>query len=302
MNHVMSTNASNQIFDWHRFTAALRKELVENKRQLLLILLAMFLGFTVFMVIGNLIASNMGERSANIMMEIMPAAFTASVYTFIVAITASLAFRNLTSKTGRISLFTSPSSNFEKFLVNLTIYVIGAAIAFFACAQLADLARIAVLTPFKSETMNVPGPMNFFSILIDSSYNLLNSQYVNALVERPSFYRAITIASLFIGPAIYFMGSVLWPRWAVVKSFACQQVINMVLNIFIFSIFGFLGGFINPSMISLNPNSLSNDMLSSLIDYTNISITISFIICTLCWVGAWFLFKRKDVVSLKWWS
>ena len=76
MNHVMSTNASNQIFDWHRFTAALRKELVENKRQLLLILLAMFLGFTVFMVIGNLIASNMGELSANIMMEIMPAAFT----------------------------------------------------------------------------------------------------------------------------------------------------------------------------------------------------------------------------------
>ena len=46
MNPVMSTNASNQTFDWNRFTAALRKEAVENKRQLLLVLLTMFMAFT----------------------------------------------------------------------------------------------------------------------------------------------------------------------------------------------------------------------------------------------------------------
>ncbi len=29
---------------------------------------------------------------------------------------------------------------------------------------------------------------------------------------------------------------------------------------------------------------------------------ISFAIALVCWYGAWYLFKRKDVVSLKWWS
>ena len=295
----MSTNTSNQTFDWHRFTIALRKEIVENRRQLLLGLVAMILTFTSFMVMGNAISNIIMNHDAEsaIVMDFLPAAMIASAYTFVVAIAASLAFRNLTSKNGRVALFTSPSSTVEKFIVNLLIYVIGVAIAFFACAQLADLLRIAILLPFKSDTFVVPGPMNIFSILMNSTQSMMHvSQEI--ITESPAYYRGLTILSLALGPAIYFMGSVLWPRWAIVKTFACQQLINIVLSAIVFVL---IFGFITPAIF--NPDAAAvNEMSSLLSSYSKITTYIALVISALCWVGSWFLFKHKDVVSLKWWS
>ena len=163
MNAAMSTSVSNQIFDWGRFTAALRKELVENKRQLLLIVVSIFLFFTVFMVVGNLISSSIAPKAVNDpegqqVIDPMPAIVVMTCYSFIVMIVASLAFRNLTSKTGRVALFTSPTSMTEKFTVNLIIYVIGAFVAFIVCAHLADLVRIAILTPSRARRFMFPVP------------------------------------------------------------------------------------------------------------------------------------------------
>ena len=299
MNTAMNTNVSNQVFDWNRFIAALRKEIVENKRQLLLGLLAMFLLFTIIMVLANIItnqffsSSYYNSEDSNILTEILPATFISSVYTIVVAVAASLAFRNLTSKAGRVALFTTPASNVEKFVVNLLVYVIGVAIAFFVCIQLADLARIAVLGLFESKTFHVPGPMNFISALINSSDTIM-SITGNGLGNAMNF-KVLTALSLVFGPAIYFMGSVLWPRWALVKSFACQQVISILLNAIVFAI---LYGYISKVMFDLDDDSKMN----ALTNYTVISTYISFAISAACWVAAWFLFKRKDVVSLKWWS
>ena len=299
MTTAMSTNTSNQTFDGHRFTIALRKEIVENKRQLLLGMVAMILTFTSFMVIGNVISNAMRDYDTDALktMDFLPAAMISTTYTFVVAIAASLSFRNLTSKNGRVALFTSPSSTVEKFIVNLLIYVIGVAIAFFACAQLADLLRIAILFPFKSDTFVVPGPTNIFSILLNSTQSIMNVSE-KMLSESPAYYRGVTLISLALGPAIYFMGSVLWPRWAVVKTFACQQLINTVLSAIVFAL---IFGFISPDIF--NPEAADiNEMSSFFSNYTRITTYIALVISALCWVGSWFLFKRKDVVSLKWWS
>ena len=50
-------NTVNQTFDWSRFTAALRKELVENKRAILFTLLGTFGLLTIIMILGNLSTS-----------------------------------------------------------------------------------------------------------------------------------------------------------------------------------------------------------------------------------------------------
>lgn len=294
MSPVMSTNTSNQTFDWNRFTAALRKEAVENKRQLLLVLLTMFMAFTIFMVLDNVITISFEGKEADIIMSVMPAVFTTTVYTVVVAVTASLAFRKLTSKTGRIDLFSNPASDTEKFLVNLVIYVVGAALAFFACAQLADLTRIAVLSPFKSETFDVPGPMNFFTVLMESSGSIIEK--TRGIANAPGIVqiqhlKTFTFISLFLGPAMYFMGSVLWPRWAVVKTFACQQVINVIVTIVMMSVLLF--PYITGQKI---------DDGSGFLKYTIWTGYFGFAISIFCWIASWFLFKRKDVVSLKWWS
>ena len=48
-------NTVNQTFDWNRFTAALRKELVESKRGILITLLSIYGLLTMVMIIGNVI-------------------------------------------------------------------------------------------------------------------------------------------------------------------------------------------------------------------------------------------------------
>ena len=302
MNAAMSTSVSNQIFDWGRFTAALRKELVENKRQLLLIVVSIFLFFTVFMVIGNIISNSMAPMTASDpkgrqLIDLMPAIIVMMCYSFIVMIVASLAFRNLTSKTGRVALFTSPASMTEKFTVNLVVYVIGAFVAFLVCAHLADLARIAILTPFKSKTFYVPGPMNFLSILTSSSADIMTiTDFFEDSGYTASNFKLMTILAIFLGPAMYFMGSVLWPRWAVIKTFATQQVLNSVVNV--------IAGLIvaSPILIGASWDKLSNIDGSKLMDAISLGNYISYAIALVCWYGAWYLFKRKDVVSLKWWS
>ena len=305
MNAAMSTSVSNQIFDWGRFTAALRKEAVENKRQLLLVVVSIFLFFTVFMVMGNIISNSMtpmiaSDPKGQQLIDLMPAILVMMCYSFIVMIVASLAFRNLTSKTGRVALFTSPASMTEKFTVNLVVYVIGAFVAFLVCAHLADLARIAILAPFKSKTFYVPGPMNFLSILTSSSSDIMTiTDFFEDSGYTASNFKLMTILAIFLGPAMYFMGSVLWPRWAVVKTFAAQQVLNSVVNV--------LAGLIVASPILIGASwdkldKLSNIDGTKLMDAISLGNYISYAIALVCWYGAWYLFKRKDVVSLKWWS
>ena len=52
MNTTMNT--VNQIFDWSRFTATLRKEVVENWRPILFTLLGLYGLLTLIMIVGNL--------------------------------------------------------------------------------------------------------------------------------------------------------------------------------------------------------------------------------------------------------
>ena len=301
MNTTMNT--VNQIFDWGRFTSALQKEVVENKRQLLLVVSSIFLFFLLIMILGNVVSNAIitndgtSEAGGKVVMDIMPSVVVMSSYSFIVMIIASLAFRNLTSKTGRVSLFTSPASMTEKFTVNLVVYVIGAFVAFLVCAHLADLARIAILTPFKSKTFYVPGPMNFLSILTSSSADIMTiTDFFEDSGYTASNFKLMTILAIFLGPAMYFMGSVLWPRWAVIKTFATQQVLNSVVNV--------IAGLIvaSPILIGASWDKLSNIDGSKLMDAISLGNYISYAIALVCWYGAWYLFKRKDVVSLKWWS
>lgn len=291
---MSTTTASNQVFEWGRFTAALRKELVENKRQLILIVVSMYLFLTVAMVLGHVIVGNMSEESFfNKFMSVMQTTLVMSVYSIALMVTASLAFRNLTSKPGRVALFTSPSSNTEKFIVNLLIYVIGMMVAFFASAQLADLTRYAVLSPFQSPTFVVAPPVNYIDTMLNGPEELMSMAGMSQLAVQTKWMMLLT---LILSPATYFMGSVLWPRWAVIKTFAANQLLNIFINTILFTIFA------APQMLSMASSNDPTEMISTMGGYTRIATYISYVVYAACWVGAWYLFKRKDVVSLKWWS
>ena len=279
-------NTVNQIFDWSRFTATLRKELVENKRAILFTIIGIYGLLTLLMIIGNLVANISGEFST-----IDAKTFIGSILSLVVCVTASLAFRNLTTKTGRTYLLTSPSSTLEKFLVNVLIYVVGAIAAYLACAQVADLTRIAALWLFRSETFYVPGPINFLDCVGAMKYNFEN------ISELSDSFRGIGIAmwiSIIASAGLYLLGSVLWPRLALLKTFAAFYVIEFCLFLIAAPLFYVFG----------DMETLGQWFFNFVMDgnFSIALVIINAVLALIAWSLAWYTFKHKDVVSLKWWK
>ena len=287
MNTTMNT--VNQIFDWSRFTATLRKELVENKRAILFTLLGTYGLLTMIMIFGNLTTGTSGQME-EVLENYLPQKMVYAFLSFAAMIVASMAFRKLTNKTGRIEMFTSPSSTLEKYLVNVLIYVIGFIVAFFICAQIADLTRIAVLWFFRDEYFIVPGPVNFLNIIPDAVYGF---GFGNAASGNPAKWMCINMfIGLLAAPGLFLLGSVLWPRLSLLKTFAAVYGIETILGIIIMIV----------AMNIKDMESVGFWVMDHLEDIM-IGMTIFTIVqAILYWGLSWYLFKRKDVVSLKWWK
>ena len=277
-------NTVSQTFNWNRFVTALKKEVVENSRTLLFSIIAIYGILALIMIIGNLVSGDSPSRPE----QILRYTVVYCVFSFSSIFFASLAFRGLKSKTGRTELLTSPSSTFEKFLVNATIYVLGFIIVFPICAQLADLTRIAVLWPWLGSE-SVPGPINFLTTIHNFAFQQdFWSFRVNSWLE----------ASLWIGllaaPGLYFLGSILWPKLSFLKTFAAVYVIETV-----FSIIAMICVFVFSDMKSFGLWVLDlfkgGNVMMILAIFTAIQLIVY-------WALSWILFKRKDVVSLKWWK
>lgn len=284
---ITTMNTVNQIFNWSRFTAALRKEVVENWRTILFSILGIYLLLTVIMILGNFIDS-ISDNIVSSLMNMVPQKTVFFMLTIALMVVASLSFRNLKSKNGRVALFTSPSSTLEKFLVNVLIYVVGSIVVFFACAQLADLTRIGILSLVGADDLIVPGPINFLSAINDTVTG------IGSIEPVAKGMRWIFWLSLLATPGMYLLGSVLWPRLSLLKTFAASQILSIAVMIIAFTLTNVL---IPEDEIA---NWLKNMVESgTLTNWIAISLGVQ---AVLYWGLSWYLFKRKDVVSLKWWK
>lgn len=282
MNTTMNT--VNQIFDWSRFTATLRKEVVENWRPIVFTLLGVYGLLTMVMILGNAISFD--DAVSDAMSETMvPQKVVYGILGFSVMIVASMAFKKLTTKAGRIDMMTSPSSTLEKFLVNGVVYVLGFVVAFLILAQLADLTRIAVMHIFGFQGF-IPGVINFTNLGADFIYGLGSDLFKGPL--------AVTYVwcSLLATSGIYLLGSVMWPRLSLLKTFAAIYAVEFVLGvlaiilIFVFSDMESFGMWVFMHLDGMMPFMMAVMVIQIIVG----------------WGLAWYLFKHKDVISLKWWK
>ena len=285
MNTTMNT--VNQTFNWSRFVATLRKEVVENKRALLFTIICIWGLLTLIMILGNLTTHN-PDAYQMAMAERFPQVFVGTILSLVVCVAASMAFRDLRTKTSRASYLTSPSSTFEKFVVNILIYIVGLVTVFFACAQLADLTRIAILWFFKSDSFMVPGPINYLTCVTDMS----------TIYELPKTgtgqFGSIIILGLVANAGLYLLGSIIWPRLSLLKTFAAIYAIE--IGLFIIAL---------PFFLIFGDAMALTEWFYEYIMGGRFSITMIIIVCVqiVLYFGlAWYLFKRKDVISLKWWK
>ena len=284
---ITTMNTVNQIFNWSRFTAALRKEVVENWRTIVFTILGIYLLLTVIMILGNIIDS-ISDNIVSSLMNMVPQKTVFFMLAIALMVVASLSFRNLKSKNGRVALFTSPSSTLEKFLVNVFIYVVGSIVVFFACAQLADLTRIGILSLVGADDLIIPGPINFLSAINDTVTG------IGSIEPVAKGMRWIFWLSLLATPGMYLLGSVLWPRLSLLKTFAASQILSIVVMIIAITLTNVL--IPEDEIVNWLKNMVESGTLTN---WIAISMGVQ---AVLYWGLSWYLFKRKDVVSLKWWK
>ena len=286
-------NTVNQTFDWSRFTATLRKELVENKRAILFTLLGTYGLLTMIMIFGNLSVGSNGsvrEMTEIIQNFYLPQKFVFLILSTAAVIAASLAFRKLTNKSGRIEMFTSPSSTLEKFLVNSLIYVIGYIVAFFICAQLADLTRIAVLRLFAGENFIVPGPVNFLHLIPDAVNGFGFGSDIPG--DANKWFSINFYLGMLAGPGLFLLGSIVWPRLSLLKTFAAVYGVQTILGIILVIV-----------VMNINDMESAGWWIINHMEHIAIAtLVITVLEIILFWGLSWYLFKRKDVISLKWWK
>lgn len=279
----------NQTFQWSRFLAALKKEVVENWRTLLFTTIGIYGILTFFMIIGNLTLGNETARPVIMLRYVV----VYMVFSFGSVFVASLAFRGLTSKNGRIELLTSPSSTLEKFIVNALIYVLGFIVVFPICAQLADLTRFLILWPWSDG--DVPAPINFMNTIHQFAFQ----QDFWELKSKVLFEISLWLGA-FAAPGCYLLGSIIWPKLSFLKTIAALYVIEFVVSLLM------IGGI----LLAVQFSDISNlrefaQWISENIQFSTFMLCIAIFAAlqlVVYWTLSWWLWKRKDVISLKWWS
>lgn len=262
-------NTTNQIFSWKRYIAALRKECAEKRLILLLSIAAMFIFYLVALYTSTRI---LGTRSQEISRASCVYLIVIGFFLFS-AIMPSLAFSQLKHKTGRVELFSLPNSTTEKFAVRLTIYVIGFVVTFAACVQLADWVRYA----FFSQTLP---PDNLIETI--------------KMIRNPELCREKPIpnwTNYFFTASFFLMGSIVWPRWSVLKSFVANAVVSWIGTAIYYSLAVFVFG-AKMDWENMRYNS----------PFATIDIVFTIILTVGSLVLGWYLLKRKDIISLKWWN
>jgi hypothetical protein len=201
---------ASQVFSFARFAALLKTYVVENGKTLSLYTAAL-IGISI--LVGAVIGYNCTAFDSVIMMTV----YISIAHSICFPVSASFMFSSLQTRGSRISTFMLPASQFEKYMVRLTVYLL----LFLACFVIAmlcgDCARL--LTDKSGSRFLIADTMQ-----LDYLFNV-------SKLSAPMVFKFIS-ATLFTH-AFYTLGSSLWPKHSFFKTF----LIGMVSSIIIFSIF-----------------------------------------------------------------
>lgn len=241
----------------------IRKDYTEYKKQLLLILCALW-GTSAAM--GALLGFN--HSGGGITELIMFSVF----YTIFALVVASAAFPELKEKTGRISYIMTPASASDKFVTRLIVVVPLVAIAVIIAYYIGDIARILTAMLFHNDG----GPGSNYRHIVDPFMLVRNLGWEETLSSIIGF--------LFI-QGIFFVGSVYWPRYSFFKT----VLIIIAFQIAVLSLF---------SIVAVNDIGFLDTL-----DNISVGLWAYYVPVTILTAGCYYLvyhkIKRMEVVDRK---
>lgn len=186
----------------------LKKEIIDNRKALLLGLVGILASY----ILTGLFLGN--TRRANCGVELFLFIFMGGL---IVSIGASLTFSNMNTKEDRISTLMLPATAFQKYLIRWIATVPSLLIILIVSFVLGDCAKMlmATLNGYSARSIWV---------------------YFSDPTEHRSLEVCILFSSIICSQALYFFGSILWPKLSFIKTLAVLQILQLVFALIFFCI------------------------------------------------------------------
>lgn len=200
-------------FSWPRFLTLTRRNILENKRGLLM---GTGVGLGLILLVFLLISKSFsGDKSATAPRAFAIASASLFIASFAAQIIGSFTFCSLKTKARRISSMMLPAARSEKFLSNVAIYVVGGNIVLVGCLVVADCIS-ALIFGMAPAVTQIP-----LSIIFHSG-------------ETFEMALAMGLGGLWLGlfgQSLYVTGSALWPRYSFAKTFVVLIALQIILPI-----------------------------------------------------------------------
>lgn len=217
------------IFSPARFAAYFRKYTFDNRSRLGITLLTVVL-IPILFCVGIPAISPCYSGHPNQINSIYDPMWDREIFIFTLFFIAlgaafgSAFYDVLIKKTSRISLFTLPASSLEKFATFFSIYAILFPLVTLGSAFLADAIRVWIY-----ESRATPGiAVDYLSIKMLISYGKANPLIENPADELTLLNTALWLATSLTVPALYTLGSSVWPKNSFLKSTAFIFAFNSV--------------------------------------------------------------------------
>ncbi len=210
-------------FSFMRFSALMRKYILENWKKLLmyvtiiagtLIIMSIIIAGNHFSYYGLCLQNPsyefpLADTTTNSMISSF--VFWFFIFGFI---SASMTMTSMKNKTGRISTLMTPATQLEKYIVRVTIYIIGFTVIYILCCVLADLARYA------------------FTVLLHPEYSGLIRLFCLSDISSCNDDSSITVmAYIFvITQSFYVLGSSIWAKNSFIKTFIALVILNLIFT------------------------------------------------------------------------
>ncbi len=196
-------------FSMDRMGLVMTKEIRENWRNLLMMLGVMLGTMTMAAILcAQSTISSLREYDPAIGGEVI--AFTMLFFAF-GAISASMMFRNMNSKESRLATLMNPASQLEKYIARWLIFIPGFVAVYFLFGYIADFVRYIIYVGIIPADIH---PVRLISI---------GDVFKQHLADEWN----IVLMMFCIIQSFFALGSSVWPRNSLVKTFIALAVIGI---------------------------------------------------------------------------
>ncbi|MDR0894592.1 MAG: hypothetical protein LBN06_04745 [Prevotellaceae bacterium] len=266
-------------FSMSRFVNVCRKEMVENWKSYLLRLAMVYGAFAVILVWNGYF-----QYRAGTMTHTINSVRQFAMYTFVWLlgimgmVSASFMMERMKTKTGRINTLMLPATPFEQFLARWLILTFGFLVAFVIVYTLGDWTRVVIYRIAEPSMSEVIQPVSLLAVIDQIGK-------VGLITNNLDVWSAIGFYLFW--QSFFVLGSSLWPRHTLVRTFVAGIVLLIVYTL--------LASGTVYIFMPAHPVSISTKVSDE-----TMQIGANILMCVMAvvnWTLAYFRFKEAEIIN-----